>query len=97
MRFCIVGVRRRKVAQMGNDLVHCIAHLEITPDEVGVLIRENDRRVPQMPAVPEIEEHRAAAKKRLEVGADALGVVVAEMPQQLTLAARPLQKRAQFE
>src|SRR5215204_1101315 len=60
----------RQLLEVGNDLVERGADAPVTTDEIGIGVAEYGAMAVDSAATGQVEEHRAAAEERLEVGAD---------------------------
>ena len=79
----------------GPDYVlDVVADRQVTPDQVWIQVGKLRAPALEVAAVEQVEEHGATAKKRLDVARELLGIVGAELGEQLSFAAGPLQQGA---
>ena len=63
----------RQLLEVGDHFVERRADATVAADQIGIVVAEDGAVAVDRAAPGQIEEHRAAAEERLEVGADFSG------------------------
>ena len=92
MRVSATRVAGRQRVERIGDGVRRVAHRFVASDQVGVRIDEDDIVVAQPAGAVQIEEDGAAAEERFDVCAELGRIKPAQLRQELTLTADPLQQ-----
>src|SRR4029453_16544577 len=79
--------------QRGNRVVDGVTHHAVAADDVRVDVREPHLAAFEKPAIVAVEKNGAAAKERFDVSSEFNRVVRAQLRQELSLAAGPLEDR----
>ena len=87
-------VRVGEPVEGATHLLASIPHRFVTTDEIGIGIDEHGLVPMQATGGVQVEEHGAAAEKRLDVPVEPRRVEPSQLREELTFAAGPLQQRA---
>ncbi len=82
-----------RIERVGNR-IRRVAHRFVAADEIGIRVDEDRRMSAQPTRGIQVEEHGAASEEGLDVAAERRWIEPAELREQLPLAARPFQQRA---
>jgi hypothetical protein len=84
-------VRGRQPFQLAGHGVRVGADRFVAADQIRVRVDQYDIAIAKPPGAVKVEEHRAAAKERLDVAVEPRRIEASQVRQQLALAAGPFQ------